>query len=32
MEYPTIVPMASATGLKSGNQLIMASAAFLTEP
>jgi Flp pilus assembly pilin Flp len=32
MEYPTIIPMASATGLKSGNQLIMASAAFLTEP
>jgi Flp pilus assembly pilin Flp len=32
MEYPTIVPMASATGLKSGNQLMMASAAFLTEP
>jgi Flp pilus assembly protein TadG len=33
MEYPTMVRMLNtATGLKDGNQLIMASAAFMTEP
>lgn len=32
MEYPTLTMLNPVTGLKDGNQLIMASAAFLTEP